>query len=710
MNFKKLFNTKHHMSITTLTAVVLFFVSSQIYASDTIKNRSQDSLLLSSKELRDQKKEAKFLQKKRDKEIRDSIRYIKDSIRWSQPRILKTYILEDSMKYKRLITWRHDSYFNSITLISPDTTFNDNYYEYPHMRRDVGAAYLGVAGSATQTHNYFKRERLDIFEPFEVYLPYSNTKETLPFYNVKTPYTELAYWGTLFANRDKEETNIKFMHTQNLSPALNINFNYNRYGGKGLLGREATDNRTLSITSNYLGKRYVMHSGYIFQGVKREENGGLTDERVVLDTTFEDTKDLAFRLSQADNHLKRNTLFLTHSYGVPIRMSKSDTLNSGEGTITYFGHSFELSSYSKKYTDLIDINDTTARGMYNNQFLLSKTSSFDSVRVNNFENRFFIRLQPWAKDAVVSKLDGGLGYQILSIYNFKPEQYIGERSNNKYDNLYLYFGANGNFRKYFRWNAMAKYHLVGYYANNFALHANAGISLYPNNRAIHLTGRLSIENRRPSWFSNNYFSNHYYWNNNFNNITETRLQGQLNIPSIKAGATFGYSVINNLIYYGIQGIAAQHSNLITVMSATLQKNFKIGFLHLDNRVLLQQSSNNEVLPLPAISANLRYYMQFVLVKDVLTAQLGADATFNTKYYAPAYSPALGIFHNQKEREIGNYPYIDAFLNLQWKRTSIFVKYINAAQGWPDSDYFSAHRYMRPQSAIKFGIHWPFYVK
>ncbi|OFZ08502.1 MAG: hypothetical protein A2322_03550 [Bacteroidetes bacterium RIFOXYB2_FULL_39_7] len=103
-------------------------------------------------------------------------------------------------------------------------------------------------------------------------------------------------------------------------------------------------------------------------------------------------------------------------------------------------------------------------------------------------------------------------------------------------------------------------------------------------------------------------------------------------------------------------------------------------------------------------------MQFELVKNVLTAQFGADATFNTRYYAPAYSPALGIFHNQNDREIGNYPYIDAFVNLQWKRTSIFVKYINATQGWPDSDYFSAYRYIRPVTAIKFGIHWPFYVK
>ena len=101
--------------------------------------------------------------------------------------------------------------------------------------------------------------------------------------------------------------------------------------------------------------------------------------------------------------------------------------------------------------------------------------------------------------------------------------------------------------------------------------------------------------------------------------------------------------------------------------------------------------------------------QFALVKNVLDVQIGANAIFTTEYYAPGYSPALGVFYNQKTEKIGNTPYIDAFINMQWKRASIFVKYINAAQGWPDNDYFSAFRYIRSQKALKLGINWPFYA-
>lgn len=716
---------KYILSITVFTTVMLFNVSAygnRNFQTDTLKilndtlkikadslshtadslNTIQDSTL--------SKREVRYRERKREKEIRDSIRAVNDSIRWSKPRIMDTYIVPDSMQYKRLIVWNHNNFLNKIAFKNPDTTFNENFYDYPFYKNDPGVTYLGISGSPALSHNYFSREKVRDFEMFDVWSIYGNTPDNLPFYNVKTPYTELAYWGTLFANRDKEETNIKFLHTQNLSPQLNLSISYKRFGSKGQMGRESTDNRTFTLSSNYLGRRYVMHAGYIFQGIKREENGGIADEKMVLDTTFEDPKDLAFILSSADNRLKKNTLFLTHSYGIPIRLSKKDTLNYGEGTTAYLGHSFEYSSYFKKYTDEIEESDSLARALYNNMFLMSPVATYDSSRVGIIENRVYIRIQPWSKDAIVSKLDGGIGHRFLSIYSFRPEFYYSGDKNRVYNNLYLYFGAAGSFRNYFRWDALAKYDISGYYENNFSLDANAGVSVYPVDGGIHLNAKLHMENRRPGWFSNNYYSNHYTWNNNFTDITETRLEGELSVPKYNLSAFAGYAIISNPVYHGTQGIAAQHNDIVSVLSAYVRKDFRIGFLHLNHRVLFQITSNSEVIPLPALSANLKYYMQFVLVKNVLTAQFGADATFNTRYYAPAYSPALGIFYNQNDREIGNYPYIDAFVNLQWKRTSIFIKYINTTQGWPDSDYFSAYRYIRPVSAVKFGIHWPFYVK
>ena len=118
------------------------------------------------------------------------------------------------------------------------------------------------------------------------------------------------------------------------------------------------------------------------------------------------------------------------------------------------------------------------------------------------------------------------------------------------------------------------------------------------------------------------------------------------------------------------------------MAASLNYNFRLSSFHFHNRFLLQLTSDATVVPLPLLSANLRYFFQFNIVKNVMSMQLGADVTYHTKYYAPAYNPATGQFHIQDEREIGSVPYIDIFANVQWKKATIFIKYLNTAQGWP----------------------------
>ncbi|NTU95928.1 MAG: putative porin, partial [Bacteroidales bacterium] len=318
------------MSIAAFMVAVLSFniLSAQensiSIASDTLKKTSPAIIAPTKAQL-----------KIREKAERDSLKLIKDSIRAAKPRILESYIIPDSLKYKRIILWNYDSHFNRITgMLKQDTTFDGNFHFLPFMKKDVGATYLGVSGSAAQSLNYFLREKSDFFTAFDPYIPYSYTKETHPFYNVKTPHTELAYRGTILAERAKEESNIRFMTTQNISPELNITILYERYGGKGILNKESTDDRTFSLTSNYLGKRYVVHAGYIFQSVKREENGGVTDDTMVLDTTI-NPRAIDYNLKTAYNRLKRNSLFFTHSYAIPIRLSKKDTLNNSRGTVAY---------------------------------------------------------------------------------------------------------------------------------------------------------------------------------------------------------------------------------------------------------------------------------------------------------------------------------------------------------------------------------------
>ena len=647
---------------------------------------------------------------------RDSIRKHTDSIIRNTPRILDTYLFADSIKYTRIFSWKHDTYLNNQEVLKIDTTFNYHFHDLPFHRDDINAQYLGVSGSAALPFNYHNRQTNELFPFFSPYMTYTYMPETLPFYNTKTPYTELAYYGTLFANRQKSEDNIKFLHTQNFTPSFNFTILYQRNGGGGLLQHEKTDFRTFSVTGNYLGKNYIAQGGYLYSRLKREENGGVEDLKMVSDTTI-DVRTVPVYLSNANSIIRRNTFFITHSYGVPIRWKAqrdslgnkiADTLSTGEGTATYFGHYGEYSVYSRSYTD--NITDSVGRSLYRNIFLLNPTTTADSARVMNLENRVFLKIQPWNAESVVSNLDGGIGHQMLNFYGFKPEFFISGNQNKTYNNIYAYFGAGGKFRKYFAWNARAKADVAGYYKGNFSLDAAMRFSSWAVKDGIHLTAKFSSSIRKPSYFLNNYTSNHHLFDFDFDKTTTTRIEGKLEIPHWGLEASVGYTLPNKNVYLDTLCIPTQNNDAMSILSAYIAKNIKVGPLHLDNRVLFQTSSKQEVVPLPKVAVNLRYYLEFYAVKNILNVQFGADMTYNTKYYAQAFDPALGMFYNQERYKIGNNPYIDVFVNLQWKRACIFVKCENVLQGTPNNEYYSTYRYIRPQRALKLGIWWPFYIR
>ncbi len=697
----------------------------------------------------------------RKMEVKDSIRAAKDSIIAEKPRILQTFAVPDSMQYKRLITWEHDRFFHNINLKDYDTTYNYRFNDYPFFKGDaVNSVWLGVVGAPEESYDFFKRKEEDNAIFYTPYTTYSYDPESAPQFNTKTPYTELAYWGTLFANQEKEESNVQILTTQNITPELNFTLEYRRYGSNGMLRREDTDNRSFLATTNYLGKRYLMHAGFIYNKVERSENGGVIDQSWIRDTTV-DAREIEVHLKDAGNKLKKNTIFLDQSYRIPfsfinkakekkaekLRIARRDsimasgdslvieaflekeredslealhardTINLEENVTTAFiGHSSEYSVFRKTYTDDISASDSIGRAFYHDRFFINPTQSMDSLRVMKFENRAFIRLQPWKSDGIVSKLDVGIGDKLASYFSFKPQDYLTGSRNVLQNSVYLYAGANGQLKKYMKWDAKGQYTFLGHEINDFDIDANLMFSVYPfrRHRNSPLTFRAHFETslEEPDYYQQHLFTNHFRWDNDFSKISTTKAEASLSIPRWQLAASFGYALLSNNIYYDNTGIVRQNTAPMSVMTASLKKNFKVWNFHFDHKALFQLSSNEEVMPLPMLALNFRYYFQFNVVRNVMQMQIGANGTYTTKWYLPAYNPVLGVFHNQNETKYGNCPYIDAFVNIQWKRACIFIKAINVNMGWPSksADYFTADGYIAPQRAIKFGISWPFYMQ
>lgn len=690
--------------------------------------------------------------------VKDSIRAYKDSIIENTPRILSTYVIPDSMQYKRIITWNHDRYFNDIELKEIDTTYNYHFTEYPFFKNDVNATYLGVIGSPTESYDYFKREEAENAVFYTPYMMYNYTPETLPMYNTKTPYTELAYWGTLFANSEKEESDVRVMTTQNIIPELNLTLEYDRFGGNGMLQNEDTDNRTFVAATNYMGEKYFMNAGYIYHRIRKSENGGIIDNFWIRDTTV-DAREIAVRLTEASNTVKKNTIFLDQSYRIPfdflsrdarerrkarkaeeayrdsimatgdsvaiqkymLAQAEKEALESPDSintdiTTAFIGHCSEYSVYTKSYNDVISENDTGGREFYNNNFFLNPTTSRDSMRVMKLDNRVFLRLQPWSSEGIVSKLDVGVGDKLLNYYDFNRMSYLQPARPVVRNSAYLFAGAQGQLKKYMHWDAKGRYTFLGSELNDFSINANLSVNFYPfrrnRNSPLNLTFHFETSLREPDYYEQHLHTNHYWWDNDFGKVSTTKAGASLNIPVWNLRAFFGYALLDNNIYYDNHGSIQQNQVPMSVMTASVMKNFRLWKFHLDHQALFQLSSNEDVLPLPMLALNFRYYFQFNVVRDVMQMQIGANATWTTKWYAPAYNPVMGVFHTQNEELYGNCPYIDVFVNIQWKRACIFIKAVNLEMGWPNksADYFSAHHYIRPQQAFKVGIFWPFYVQ
>ena len=658
------------------------------------------------------------------------------------------------MLYKRIIQWTHEREFHKMDIKIPDTTANFRFHDYPFFRKDVNATWLGVAGSAVQYYNYFNRTSENGVSFYQPYESWTYSAKTLPFYNTKTAYTELSYTGTLFANTQKASDNLHILTSQNIFPEFNYTLEYNRFGGNGIMENETTANKSLSASFNYTGKKYLMHAGYIHNKITRNENGGTTDNAMVRDTTL-DAREYPIHLSKASNKIVKKTFFLDQQYRIPFtfintmrdkkwdkayrerilasgdslmiasvdslvllaaqeREAARDTLDPEDITTAFIGHSSEYSVFRKRYEDQISSSDEIARQFYRD-FLYNPTNSYDSTRVSKLENRVFLRLQPWADDAIVSKLNAGVGNRITNWYDFDPT-FLKGNTNTIWNSSFVYAGVEGQLRDYIHWDASGDYVFLGSEMNDMSIKANALFTLHPFRRArkspVSLNVHFETSLKEPEHYHNHFYSNHFKWNNEFRKTSETKLQARLDIPKWKVSAEVGYALLDGNIYFDSLAVVRQNTSPMSVLSASLSKDFAFGPLRMDNRLLFQVSSNQDVVPVPTLAANSRLYLQFDISKGTMKMQLGGDVWYNTLYYSPAWNPAVGVFYNQKQTQYHNGPVIDAFINVQWKRACIFLKAENVGQGWPmeKNDYFSAHHYIRTQRALKFGVYWPFYLQ
>ena len=637
-------------------------------------------------------------------------------------RPLESYLFNDSIRALPNFSWTVDRDLNSVNIMPLDTLIDNWRIDYPYYLKGVGDMTLGGLGQSTMPFNYFDRAQGPDFKFARAYDAYTYRMDNVPFYNSKTPYLNLTYLES--GQKRYREEHFEITTAHNVSPTTGFNVSYKARGTKGLYEWQRTIDHNLSVAFSHTGKRYSIYAAFINNRIRQRENGGVVGTWAIVDTVFEHPSGVPMKLAEAEaeNSYRNNSFFVKQSYAIPLQPVTDYDFSIAGLSAVYIGHVFEYNTWSRLYTDKYATytNDRGSRDengeyvptteTYYKDWFISPAESRDSIRERVLSNRFFVEAQPWDRNGVVGVLDGGIGIDMYAYTQFALKDYAaGKYGVDRRTAWYAYGAVSGKIRKFADWGADLKFYPSGYRSGDLALNAHVALTAKFRGHPVILSGRFSQTRLSPSYWEENLFSNHYVWSNSFDKENETRFEVSLEIPDWALELSAWQGVVSNKIYYGADSRVAQSGATISLTSLYARKDFRLGGFHFDHRVLLQWSTNQEVIPVPLCSAYLSYYYDMWVVRDVLRLQMGFDGRYNTKFYAPSYNPALAAFYNQRDVRLGNYPYIDVFVAAKWKRMRIFLKYQHANAGlFGNNQYFTVAGYPLNPGMFKMGISWRFY--
>ena len=647
-----------------------------------------------------------------------------DAKKKREKRALESYYFADTVRALKNWKWNIDTHYNRVDIQPLDTTLSDWRIDYVFYRKGVGDMALGGLGQSSQAVNWFDRRQDPDFIFARSYDAYTARIDNVPFYNAKTPLTNLMYLES--GQKRYREEHFEIVHSQNISPSTSFNVNYKSRGTMGLYDWQRTKNHNLSVAVAHTGKRYSVHAAYMNNSIETRENGGVVGEWAIADTTFEMPSGVPMRLASAEakNRYRNNAFFIKQAIAIPLQRVTEYDFSLADIPSVYVGHQLEYNTWSKVYTDK-RATYTNQRGHYNEEtgkwesvgdltyyddWFIDPQTSRDSISERLLSNKVFVQVQPWDRDGVVSTIDGGIGVDLHTYSYLNLENYLsGQMTKDKRTSWYIYGATGGKIKRYADWGFNIKYHPSGYRGGDLSLGADVTLRAFIREHPLILRGRFSQSLRTPSYWHENLFSNHYAWFNSFDKESETRFEVNFSVPDIALELGAWQGVIGNMVYYGNDSRVAQHSGNVSLTSLYARKDFRFAGFHLDHRALVQITSNESVLPVPTFSAYLSYYYEFWVVRDVLRVQIGIDGRYNTAYHAPTYNPALAAFINQREVRVGNYPYLDAFVSAKWKRMRILLKLQHLNDNlFGNGEYFQVARYPLNPRMFKFGISWSFY--
>lgn len=388
--------------------------------------------------------------------------------------------------------------------------------------------------------------------------------------------------------------------------------------------------------------------------------------------------------------------------------------------VTSFIHTLKLDSYDRTY-----LAYRSPKDYYANKFAIPGDVQGDSIKDQTkylmLRNTFAVGLlegfNKWAKAGMKVFIAHQLDHYQLA------DKELGSKTFNE---MTVSVGAQliKAQGRYFHYNATGELGIAGERLGDMKIDAigDVVIPLFGDSTKVKLNAFMHRE--KPEYYMRHYHSKHFWWDNDFSKQTHSHLEGSVTINKTRTALRVAYDNIDNYTYMAMsynrpegqdlitnyQVNARQTSSNISLLTAELTQNFRLGILNWENRITWQKSTEQSILPVPTLNVWTNLYLNFRIAK-VLRVHFGADATYFTEYEAPEYASQLASFAVQEndavKQKVGNYPFVNVYANFLLKGCRFFamMSHVNAGQG--NKNYFTTPHHPMNERIFRLGLSWYF---
>ena len=594
-----------------------------------------------------------------------------------------------------------------IITLQKDTTYIDTSlsikkeYEFNYLRKDIfGLLAFANEGQTYATLDFGLKKNQSFPEIGFSGKQFNYMKvDDIKYYSVATPVTEL-YFKTVMEQGQSVDAFI----TVNTSERFNMSVAFKglRSLGKYVNQLSSTGNFRFTSSYNTINKRYYLNFHFTGQDFLNGENGGLTtiEDFEGEDGAFTNRARLEVYLRDAKSFMKGKRFFFDHNF----RINGKNTNNN-----LYLTHQFNYENKFFEYnqnTVLSSVGNTAVR-RFGDSYVTANIN--DKTRYNRmynkvgaiYENKLLGKFQFFAEDFrynyyfdKVLVLDSGLVPSSLNDeINTVGGQY--EYRKNKWNGVFTYSNS----------------------ISNQPMSNLDSVLNYKLNDKNEFVFQYQMISKIPDHIYNLYQSSYvdYNWYNDFknekiNNIEATAktqwFTASMQISSIKDHLFFS----NDATIDRQQIISPkQYDKTINYLSVKVSREFKWWKLALDNTILYQKVDQEDaILNVPQITTRNSLYYTDYFFKKALYIQSGFTFNYFTKFYINDYNPVTTEFFVQSEKEVGEFPMLDFFVNARIRQTRIFFKIEHLNSRMTGNNFYTAPNYPYRDFMIRFGVVWNFF--